>query len=274
MNRLSIAERASVIGSLVEGNSINSTVRMTGISKPTILKLLADLGPACAAYHNEYVRNLSTKRLQCDEIWAFCYAKQKNVPEDKRGVFGYGDVWTWTALDADSKLMVSYMLGDRTVAAGQEFLGDAASRINGRIQITTDGHASYGLHVGDAFKWDIDYTMLQKIYGPDKGGAGRYSPAVCKGIRKIPICGNPDPKHISTSFVERQNLTMRMHMRRFTRLTNGFSKKVENHQHNVDIFFFYYNFCRVHSTTKTTPAMAAGLSTKAWTIEDMIGLIV
>jgi IS1 family transposase len=273
MNKLSTAERVQVIAALVEGNSINSTVRMTGISKPTILKLIADLGQVCAAYHNQHVRNLSTKRLQCDEIWSYVGMKQKNVPTAKRGQFGYGDVWTWTALDADSKLMVSYMLGDRTAADGYEFLCDAAARISGRIQITTDGHASYGLHVGDAFHWDIDYTMLVKIYGAERAGEARYSPAVCKGVKHIPICGNPDPKHVSTSYVERHNLTMRMSMRRFTRLTNGFSKKLENHQHNLDIYFFYYNFCRIHQTTKVTPAMAANLTTTLWEIEDMVGLL-
>jgi IS1 family transposase len=277
MNKLSLAERASVVRALVEGNSVNSTARITGVSKPAILKLLADLGAACQKYHDERVRGLASKRIQCDEIWSFCYAKGKNVPADKRGQFGYGDVWTWTALDADSKLIVSYTIGPRDTPTAQDFMGDVASRLANRVQLTTDGHKAYLQSVGDAFDWDVDYTMLIKLYGSAEGGAGsgggRYSPPPCIGIKLQPIVGNPDPAHISTSFVERQNLTMRMSIRRFTRLTNAFSKKIENHGHMIALFFAYYNFCRVHQTTKKTPAVAAGLTDHAWKVEELVALL-
>ena len=252
---------------------INACVRMTGIHKTTILKLLADLGTACQEFHDEKVRGLTCKRIQCDEIWAFCHSKEKNVSEDHRGVFGFGDVWTWTAIDADTKLMVSWLAGDRDLHYANIFMQDVADRLTHRISLTTDGLRSYLDAVYNAFGNDIDYTMLIKIYGPDKSGAGRYSPPVVTGIKHEPICGNPEPDAINTSFVERSNLTMRMQMRRYTRLTNGHSKKVENHIHMNAAFFTYYNFCRVHMTIKKTPAMAAGISDHRWTLEDLIGLI-
>jgi IS1 family transposase len=274
MNRLSTADRVRVIAALVEGNSIRATVRMTGVAKNTVVKLLADLGTACAAYHDEHVRGLSTERIQCDEIWSFVYAKNKNVPAEMRSQFGVGDVWTWTAIDADSKLVASYMIGERDAGAAREFMNDVASRMANRVQVTTDGHSSYVYAVGDAFKWDVDYTMLVKIYGPDRSGnVGRYSPPVCIGTKTHPICGSPDPEHVSTSFVERQNLTMRMGMRRFTRLTNAFSKKVENHYHAISLHFMHYNFCRKHQTIKQTPAQAAGLTDHAWSIEELVSLL-
>jgi IS1 family transposase len=273
MNRLSTTDRVRVIAALAEGMSIRATVRMTGVAKNTIVKLIADLGTACAAYHDDHVRGLKSKRIQCDEIWSFVYSKAKNVPADKQGQFGYGDVWTWTALDADSKLIVSYMLGTRDAGAAHAFMHDVAPRLANRVQITTDGLPSYMEAVGDAFKWDVDYTMLIKYYGPDRSGAGRYSPPVCIGTTERPICGNPDPACISTSFVERQNLTIRMMNRRFTRLTNGFSKKIENHAHHLAIHFMHYNFCRVHETLRVTPAMEAGIAKHVWTIEELVALL-
>ena len=232
-----------MVAALVEGNSINSTVRMTGISKPTILKLVAELGRACRDHHDSAVRNVPAKRVQCDEIWSFCYAKAKNVPVEKRVGFGCGDIWTWTAIDADSKLMLSYMVtSDRQMGSALDFMRDLAARVANRLQVTTDGHQPYAIAVGEAFGWNVDHTMLRKIYGPDRSGPARYSPPICIGVTSRPICGHADPVHVSTSFVERANLTMRMGMRRFTRLTNGFSKKIENHIAMISIFFAYYNF--------------------------------
>jgi IS1 family transposase len=273
MNKLSTAKRVAVIAALVEGSSVNSTVRMTGVSKPTILKLLADIGCACAAYHHDRVRNIAAKRVQCDETWAFCYSKQKNVPALKLGQFGYGDVWTWVATDADTKLVISYMLGLRDAGYGTEFMKDVASRLSTRVQLTSDGHRAYLAAVPDAFGEEIDYAQLVKLYGVENPGAARYSPSACTGCIRRGVSGDPDPHHISTSFVERQNLSMRMGMRRFTRLTNGFSKKVENYGHAVALYFMYYNFCRVHQTLKQTPAMAAGLTDRAWTIDDLVAML-
>ena len=276
MNKLSTEKRAQVVAALVEGNSINSTARMTGVSKPTILKLIADLGAACERFHHETVRGVKSQRVQCDEIWAFCYSKEKNIPKGKRGTFGYGDVWTWTGLDADSKLMVSWLVGSRDAGAAYEFMMDLADRLANRVQLTTDGHAVYLNAVEAAFGSNVDFAQLVKIYGSAKGeisGGGRYSPAECIGARPEPINGNPSPEAISTSYVERANLTIRMSMRRFTRLTNAHSKKIENHRFALAIFFVYYNFARIHSTLRITPAMAAGLSDHVWSIEEIIGLL-
>lgn len=273
MNRLSTQERVRVISALVEGNSIRSTVRMTGVAKNTIVKLLVDVGTACAEYHSKVMWDLPCKRLQCDEIWSFCYSKQKNVPEEHQGEYGYGDVWTWTAIDADTKLIPGWFVGLRNGECATAFIGDLAERMRGRVQLTTDGHKVYLDAVENGFGGNVDYAMLIKIYGNEGVPEGRYSPAQCTGIVKEVVQGSPNPKHVSTSFVERQNLTMRMSMRRFTRLTNGFSKKVENLEHAVALHFMHYNFCRVHQTLKKTPAMAAGLAKYAWTIRDIVMLM-
>jgi len=272
MSRLSTSQRVQIVSALVEGNSIRSTCRMTGIAKGTVLSLLADLGSVCAAYHDEHVRNVAAKRIQCDEIWSFCYGKEKNVSEEQRAK-GAGSLWTWTGLDADSKLIVSYLCGGRDADYAMEFMKDVASRLATRVQITTDGHRAYVEAVEGAFGMDVDYAMLIKLYGNPAQPDTRYSPGVCIGTESVQVIGNPDPKHISTSYVERQNLTMRMSMRRFTRLTNAFSKKVENHEHMLAIYFMYYNFCRVHQTLRVTPAMEAGLADHVWSVEEMVKLI-
>ena len=273
MNKLSTAKRVAVVAALVEGNSVRATARMTNVSKPTILKLLAELGDACARYHSENVRDLRSKRIECDEIWQYCYAKAKNVPADKRGTFGYGDVWTWTALDSDSKLIVSWLVGGRDAGSAYAFMSDVASRIRTRIQLTTDGHKVYVNAVEDAFGADVDYAMLTKVYGNAPENETRYSPAKILSSTTEVIKGNPNPKYISTSYVERQNLTMRMGMRRFTRLTNGFSKKLANHEAAVSLHFMHYNFCRVHQTLRVTPAMEAGIATRVWSIADVVALL-
>jgi IS1 family transposase len=273
VNMLPKEKRVGVIGSLVEGTSISATARMTGAAKHTILKLPKDLGCACAEYHDRVVGYVKVRRVQCDEISAFCYAKEKNVPADRRGQFGFGDVWTWTAMDADTKLILSYVLGTRGAATAKLLIRDLAQRVAGRIQLTTDGHRVYADAVDGAFGCDVDYAMLVKLYGTDPTETeARYSPATCIGCRTAILSGRPDPRHISTSFIERQNLTMRMSMRRFTRLTNGFSKKVENHGHAVALYFMHYNFCRVHKTLRVTPAMEAGLADHVWTIEELVSL--
>jgi IS1 family transposase len=273
MNKLTTEKRRQVIAALVEGNGIRATVRMTGVSKNTIAKLLVELGAACSDYLNKALVNLTCKRIQCDEIWSFCYAKEKNLPQELRGKFGYGDVWTWVAIDADTKLIVSWLVGTRDAGTAYGFMQDLAKRLKNRVQLTTDGHRVYLSAVEDAFGSDIDYAMLVKMYGSDGESETRYSPAQCIGCREVAISGRPDPKHISTSYVERQNLTMRMHMRRFTRLTNAHSKKVENHVASIAIHYLHYNFCRVHETLRVTPAMEAGISDHAWSIEEMIGLL-
>lgn len=273
MNKLSTSERVRVVAALVEGNSIRATVRMTGIAKNTVVKLLVDLGEACERYHDTHVEKLQTKRIQCDEIWSFCYAKEKNVPADKKGQFGYGDVWTWTALDADSKLIIDYWVGTRDASCAKVFMQSVAGRLSNRVQLTTDGHKAYLSAVNSAFGHDIDYAMLVKLYGPGPADDTRYSPPQCKGAKGVPIEGDPEWKHISTSYVERQNLTMRMSMRRFTRLTNGFSKKVENLMAAVALHFMHYNFCRIHQTLRVTPAMEAGLADHAWSLEELVGLL-
>lgn len=272
MNQLSTAERAQVIAALVEGASSRAISRTTGRSKNTIAKLLVEVGAACAIYQDRALRNLPCRRVQCDEIWSFCYAKDKNLPADKKNTFGYGSVWTWTALDAETKLIASWMVGNRDGEAAREFIADLASRLANRVQLTTDGHKPY-LEAVNSFGADIDYAMLVKLYGEDKQGETRYSPAVCVGTRTETIIGKPDRKHISTSYVERQNLTMRMGMRRFTRLTNGFSKKLENHIAAISLHFMHYNFCRIHQTLRVTPAMAAGVTNRLWSIADIIALL-
>jgi IS1 family transposase len=273
MNKLSTEKRAAVVAALVEGNSIRATVRMTGVAKNTVVKLLVDLGAACARYQDETLRNLPCKRLQCDEIWSFVGAKDKNVPAEKQGKFGFGSVWTWTAIDADTKLVPSFFVGTRDLGSAYTFISDLASRLLNRVQLTTDAHRPYLSAVEDAFGADIDYAMLQKLYGSDPQGEKRYSPAQCIGCKVETVTGDPDPKHISTSYVERHNLSMRMSMRRFTRLTNAFSKKVENHAAAVAVYFMYYNFGRVHQTLRVTPAMEAGVSDHVWTIAEIVALL-
>ncbi len=265
MNRLRTAKQAQIIGALVEGNSINATCRMLGVGKHTVLRLLEGAGCACAAYHHRHVRGLRVRRLQCDEIWAFIGAKRKNV-RPEREADHWGDVWTWTAIDADTKLIVTYFVGDRGKRSAYEFIADCAERIVGRPQITTDALRHYLSAIEDAFGADVDYAMLHKLYGASTEDESRYSPATCIGCDMKVVTGDPDPKHVSTSYVERQNLSMRMGMRRFTRLTNGFSKKFENHAHQVALYFFHYNFCRVHKTLRVTPAMEAGLTDHVWTL--------
>jgi len=274
MNKLSIAERAKIIAALVEGNSVRATCRMTGAAKGTVLKLLSDLGRACAAYQDRTLRNLPCKRIQCDEVWSFCYAKEKNLPEELKGKLGFGDVWTWTAIDADTKLVPAFMIGDRTATYARKFIDDLASRLSHRIQLTTDSHRPYLNAVTGAFGNDIDYARLDKIYAtPASFGTSRYSPGQCCGVKKMTVKGNPKPEHISTSFVERQNLTMRMHMRRFTRLTNAFSKKVQNLEASVALHFMHYNFAKVHQTLRVTPAMEAGVADHVWTVEEIASLL-
>lgn len=272
MNCLDTETRARVVNCLIEGCSVRATVRMTGISKTTVLKLLADLGAACADYHNAHVRNLRVRRLQCDEIWQFVGAKAKNVSAEKKQE-GWGDVWTWIGIDADTKLVASYLVGGRDAGWAMDFMEDCASRIVGRVQVTTDGYRCYLEAVEGAFGMDCDYAMLQKIYGASMENQTRYSPARCIGADMKVVSGNPDPKHVSTSYIERQNLTMRMHMRRYTRLTNAFSKKIENHAHSVALHYMFYNFCRVHMTLRVTPAMEAGLTDHVWSLEELCVLM-
>ncbi len=274
MNKLSQQKRAQVVAALVEGNSIRSTVRMTGVCKKAVLKLLVDLGIACAKYQHDKLRGLHCERIQCDEIWSFCYAKEKNVPHELKGRFGFGDVWTWMAIDADTKLVPCWMVGERNLDCAIKFIDDLASRLAHRIQLTTDGHRAYLEAVEGAFGSEIDYAMLQKLYAsPSQEGTTRYSPAHCCGTRRETIIGHPDMANISTSYVERQNLTMRMHMRRFTRLTNAFSKKVENHRHAVALHYMYYNFVKIHQSIRVTPAMEAGVADHVWSIEEIVGLL-
>lgn len=270
MNRLSTEERCRIVAALVEGNSIRSTVRMTGFSKNTIARLLLQVGAACAVYQDRMLRNLKLKRIEADEIWSFIQAKDKNIPENKKGQFGVGSVWTWVAIDAETKLVPCWMVGPRDLAAATEFMQDLAGRLATRVQLTTDGLKSYLTAVDDAFGSEIDYATLIKIYGESATEEKRYSPAAYIGSKKEKITGNPDSKYISTSYVERQNLTMRMSMRRFTRLTNGFSKKLENHIAAISLHFMYYNFVKTHQTLRMTPAMAAGVVTSPMEIADII----
>lgn len=273
MNKLTLSKRAQILHMLVEGNSLRSTSRMADVSINTVTKLLVDVGQACSDYQNATLRNLPCKRVQVDEIWAFCYAKQKNVADAKSAPVDAGDVWTWTAICADTKLIPSWLVGGRDAEYADAFINDLAGRMSSRIQLTSDGHRSYLEAVEGAFGADVDYAMLIKTYGNTVEGQKRYSPAECTGIYKKPITGNPDDAHVSTSYVERQNLTMRMHMRRFTRLTNGFSKKVENHEYAIALHFMYYNFGKIHKTLRVTPAMEAGVSDHVWTLEEIAGLV-
>jgi IS1 family transposase len=277
MNRLATEKRAQIIGCLVEGNSIRATVRMTGAAKNTVTKLLVDLGQACAAYQDLALRDLSCKTIEVDEMWGFCYAKQRNVPTEHKGTFGYGDVWTWVALDADTKLIPTWLVGERNLQDCWTFLEDLKNSLQGRIQLSTDGHATYRGTVGLVFDGDIDWAQLIKHYRTQHIGQGRYSPPVCTGTTIHERIGNPDPARISTSYIERQNLTLRMGMRRFTRLTNAFSKGVENLTHAVSLHYMHYNFGRPHTSLKNpyprTPAMAAGVADHVWTLQEIAGLL-
>jgi IS1 family transposase len=269
MNKLPLTKRVQILAMLCEGSSMRSISRVADVSINTVTKLLIDAGEACLTLHDETVRNVHASRVQCDEIWSFAYAKQKNVASAKAAPAGAGDIWTWTALDADTKLIVSYFVGDRSGESAMVLMDDLRSRIINRTQITTDGHRVYLEAVEGAFGDDVDYAQLVKLYGPTITAPGRYSPAECIGSCKLRVAGSPDIAHVSTSHVERQNLTMRMSMRRFTRLTNGFSKKFDNHVHALALYFAFYNFCRIHKTLKVTPAMAAGITDKLWSLEDI-----
>ncbi|MGZ8212930.1 MAG: IS1 family transposase [Methylosarcina sp.] len=276
MNKLSTKERAQILAILCEGMGINAASRITGASKNTVLKLLADAGEACALYQDEMHRGLKLNRIECDEIWSFVGMKQKNVPREFQGTFGYGDVYTWTAIDAETKLIPCLHVGTRDAQSAHHFIQDLANRLTRRIQLTTDGHKAYLQAVEDAFEADIDFAQLIKLYGntaQTKEDSRRYSPADCTGIEKRRIEGDPDFELISTSYVERQNLTMRMHMRRFTRLTNAFSKKIENHMHAISLYFMFYNYCKIHKSLRITPAMAAGLTDHVWELTDVVNLI-
>ncbi len=268
MNQLPLSKKVQIINLLVEGNSLRSTSRITGCSINTVTKLLVDVGKACQKFHFENIVNINAKRVQCDEIWSFVYAKHKNLPEEKEG----GDVWTFVGIDADSKLVISWLAGERTIETAELFIKDIASRLKNRVQLTTDGLKSYLIAVEDIFANDIDFAQLVKLYGGYQDEV-RYSPAVCTGAKKTRVLGSPNEKYISTSYIERQNLTMRMSMRRFTRLTNAFSKKMENHCYAIALHFVYYNFCRIHKTLRVTPAMEAGLTKDIMEIEDIIKLL-
>jgi IS1 family transposase len=272
MNKLPVEKRAQILSMLCEGSSMRSVSRVCDVSINTVAKLLIDAGHACAAFHDKMVRNIKAKSVQCDEIWSFSYAKAKNVSFAKSAPENAGDVWTWTAIDADSKLIVSWHVGDRSQHTGISFMGDLKARLANRVQLTTDGHKAY-LKAVDVVDFDADYAVLNKIFATDYAGPGRYSPPKCIGIQKQVISGNPDPAFVNTSFAERQNLTMRMSMRRFTRLTNAFSKKFENHCHALALYFVWYNFCRVHKTLGVTPAMAAGIIPTVMNMSDIVFLI-
>ena len=273
MNRLPPEKRAPILHLLCEGSSIRAITRITGVSKNTVTKLIEDAGQACAAYHDATVQNVKARRVQVDEIWSFTYAKQKNVATAKAAPDGAGDTWTWTGIDADSKLIISWFIGPRDGYTARLFIGDLASRLANRVQLTSDGLRAYLEAIEDTFGADVDYAQLQKIYGPSPEAERRYSPAECIGCETRVIEGNPDPRHISTSYVERNNLTMRMHMRRFTRLTNAFSKKLENHAHAVALFMVYYNFCKLHKAHRLSPAMAAGVTKRLWEVSDIVSVL-
>jgi IS1 family transposase len=273
-NVLSTEKRVSIISALVGGVSVRATARMFDVSKDTVMKLGVDLGEACARYQDEALRELPCRRLQVDEVWSFVYAKQKNVPQDRPGVFGVGDVWTFTAIDAETKLIPSFLVGSRDAACATEFLQDVAGRLASRVQLTTDGHKMYLSAVEEAFGGAIDYAQLVKMYGhAPEGPEVRYSPAECIGCERTAVTGSPDPALVSTSYIERSNLTVRMSVRRFTRLTNAFSKKLRNHAAAVGLFTAHYNFCRIHQTLRVTPCMAAGVTARLWSIADLVVLL-
>ena len=277
MNKLPLAKRVQILSMLCEGSSMRSISRVADVSINTVDKLLRDAGEAALAHHDKAVRGVKAKRIQCDEIWSFVGAKQKNVAGSKRaGDPTAGDCWTWTALEAETKLLISYQVGGRDAEYALMLMDDLRGRLANRVQLTTDGHKAYLQAVEEAFGADIDYGMLVKLYGGETGGQGherKYSPSECMGARKDTITGSPDPKHISTSYTERANLTMRMSMRRFTRLTNGFSKKLQNHEYMVALYALWYNFVRIHKTLRTSPAMAAGIESRLWSMEDVVSLI-
>jgi IS1 family transposase len=273
MNKLDTAKRVQILSMLCEGSSMNSIARVADVSPNTVAKLLMEAGRACEAFHDKEVRNIRSKRIQCDEIWSFVHAKQKNVARAKAAPQGAGDCWTWTALDADSKLIVSFLCGGRDAGYANEFMRDVAARLSHRVQLTTDGHKAYLDAVEEAFGAGVDYAQLVKLFGNAPGPAGRYSPAECTGIKKTRIEGRPDKDHVSTSYVERQNLNFRMGMRRFTRLTNAFSKKLEPHYAMVCLYAVFHNFVRMHKTLRCTPAMAVGLTDKLWSMGDLAAMI-
>jgi len=277
MNKLPLAKRVLILTALAEGNSMRSTSRMAGVSMNTVVKLLIDAGYACARYQHDKMKNLACARVQVDEIWSFCYSKQKNVPADRKGEFGYGDVWTFVGIDAETKLVPCWLVGERDWCYATMFVKVLASRLTNRIQLTTDGHKMYLSAVPNVYGNQIDYAILTKMYevlgGQRRHPETRYSPGECCGTDVTIVSGNPEPEHISTSYIERQNLTMRMRMRRFTRLTNAFSKKLENLEHAVALYFMHYNFIRVHQTLRKTPAMAAGIADHPWTVEDLIAMM-
>jgi len=273
MNKLPLAKRTQILAMLCEGSSMRSFSRVADVSINTVSKLLVEAGEACLAIHDDTVRDVQASRIQCDEIWSFCHAKQKNVATAKAAPQGAGDIWTWTAIDADTKLIVSYYVGDRSGESAMVLMDDLRDRLANRVQLTTDGHRAYLEAVEGAFGADVDYAQLVKLYGPTITAPGRYSPAECTGIKKITREGNPNFAHISTSYVERQNLTMRMSMRRFTRLTNAFSKKLDNHIHALALYFVFYNFTRIHKTLRMSPAMAAGITDRLWSLDDVIAKI-
>ncbi len=275
MNRLPLAKRVQILSMLCEGSSMRSVSRVADVSINTVAKLLTDAGQACAAYHFNTVRRVKARRVQCDEIWSFCYAKDRNVRGAKAAPVGAGNVWTWTALEADTKMILSWMVGGRDAETANIFMDDLQDRVEGRMQLTTDGHRAYLDAVAGAFGDSIDYAMLIKLYGEEPGSSPerKYSPPACIGARKELIAGNPDKAHVSTSHVERHNLNMRMSMRRFTRLTNAFSKRIDMHIHALSLYFVFYNFCRIHKSLRVTPAMAAGVSDTVRDMEWIVGLI-
>lgn len=269
MNKLPLETRAKILSMLVEGMSMRAVSRVADVSINTVTKLLIDAGETCIRLHDETVRGVTASRIQCDEIWSFNYCKQRTVGSATAAPMDAGDVWTWTALDADTKLIVTYAVGDRTLSSARLFMEDLKERLANRVQITADGHRAYVEAIEGAFGEDVDFAQLVKLYGPSPAPAGRYSPAQCIGARKKTRTGNPDLAHVSTSYVERANLSIRMGNRRFTRLTNAFSKKIDNHVHALALYFAFYNFCRIHKTLKVTPAMAAGITDSLWSLEDI-----